>query len=94
MQPDTSIPSPPDEETPFTLLIRQDWELWYPRYLDSPHWQELRYEVMERANWVCEACKVATASEVHHLTYGCVGNENLDDLQALCGACHRAAHKK
>lgn len=87
------LPTPPNEETPYTLLIRQDWERYYPEYLQSPHWDKLRYQVMERANWTCERCGAA-ASEVHHLTYACVGNENLDDLQALCGGCHRGIHRK
>ena len=58
------IPTPPGEETPYTLLIRQDWEKWYPRYLYSPDWNIKRKLVMSRENWECEKCG-EFASEAH-----------------------------
>ena len=33
------------------------------------------------------------AKEVHHLTYERIGKERLNDLQALCGKCHKQQHK-
>ena len=88
-----TLACPPNEETPFTLLIRQDFERWYPEYLRSPAWRELRNQVLGRAGWRCEVCK-AHAEEIHHLTYANVGNEALEDLQALCRTCHQKKHRK
>ena len=87
------LPTPVGEETPYTLLIRNDWDKWYPHYLDSPEWKQLRRQVLVRANGRCEKCG-ALASEVHHKTYVHVGNEALEDLVALCSSCHRKIHKK
>ena len=86
-------PIPPNEDAPYTMLIRQDWDRWYPRYLESDAWMELRLKVFERANWRCEQCK-APATEVHHLTYIHVGNEAMEDLQALCRQCHKRQHRR
>ena len=33
------------------------------------------------------------ATDVHHRTYERIGKERLDDLQALCGKCHKQQHK-
>ena len=82
---------PPGEETPYTLLIRQDFDLWYSRYLRSPEWKELRSRILALAKWRCHECG-AYATEVHHLTYVNVGNESEEDLQALCRRCHQHVH--
>ena len=84
-------PCPEGEETPYTLLIRQDWERWYSEYLRSPAWSDLRNQILNRAGWLCELCH-APAEEVHHRTYVNVGNEDPADLQALCKPCHRRQH--
>ena len=84
-------PSPKGEETPYSMLIRQDWEKWYPQYLKSTAWAKLSGEVIARAGGRCEICG-HTAQQVHHLTYANVGNENLEDLQSVCRPCHRQIH--
>ena len=63
------------------------WE-WYSVYLSSLIWQRRRQAVMRRARGICEACQVASATEVHHLTYAHVGREPLFELVAVCTKCH------
>ena len=84
-------PCPPGEDTPYTLLIRQDWETWYPKYLGSAVWQAKRERVLRRDNWTCQECN-HVAQEVHHLTYENIGNEAMADLVSLCHRCHRRLH--
>lgn len=64
----------------------------YQRYLCSPEWNAKRNAVIERACGRCEKCG-RTARHVHHLTYIRKYNERLEDLQALCEACHEVIHK-
>lgn len=61
-------------------------------YLTSPEWTERRSLVLDRANGLCEGCRKARASEVHHLSYRNWGNEFLFELVALCGDCHDRIH--
>lgn len=65
----------------------------YHRYLETPAWKAKRDRVMRRAGGTCEACGVARATEVHHLTYERVFEEPLFDLVAICGPCHRRIHE-
>ena len=85
-------PCPDGEEASWAMLIHQDFSLWYPRYLQSEHWRQLRERVKRRANNWCERCHTHVAEEIHHRTYANVGNENLGDLQAVCRPCHRKIH--
>jgi hypothetical protein len=64
----------------------------YAWYLGSPSWQERREWILQRANNVCEKCKQRVATEVHHVTYIRVFNENPADLIALCRQCHAEIH--
>lgn len=66
----------------------------YHWYLGTPFWRERREHVMKRAQHVCEKCKAAKATEVHHLTYLRVFNELPTDLVALCRPCHSDIHFK
>jgi hypothetical protein len=65
----------------------------YSRYLCSPAWRRLRLQVIERAHGWCEHCAELPAEEVHHKTYARLGREHLDDLEALCSACHEIADR-
>jgi hypothetical protein len=66
---------------------------FYESYINSDAWQIVRQKVLKRANWICEGCGTAKATQVHHLTYDRLGNEMLFDLVAVCAACHREIHK-
>lgn len=64
------------------------WLEKYTKYLQSPEWREKRKLVMLRAQGICEGCRKANATEVHHLTYERLGDEMLFDLVAICKMCH------
>lgn len=71
---------------------QEDWMTRYELYLASEEWRLLRKKVLERDRQTCQACLVATATQVHHLTYVRAGNEDLADLLSLCRPCHRGIH--
>lgn len=75
-------------------IARQVWienarTMRYADYLQSPWWQHARTQAIKRARGVCELCREADASEVHHTTYERLGHEHRDDLVALCRRCHQ-----
>lgn len=53
-------------------------------------WREIRAEVLARARWACQACRVRTRLEVHHVVKRAQGGSDfdLDRLIALCAPCH------
>ncbi len=72
----------------------RETSVFYQKYLMSKQWQLTRMLVFKRARWQCERrmsvgirC-TARAEHVHHLVYGNFGNENLDELLAVCIPCH------
>ena len=62
------------------------------RRLDRRRWELLRQVVLDRAGWRCQACGRAGRMEVDHVRPLRHGGEPyaLDNLQALCGGCHKA----
>lgn len=69
----------------------------YGLYLQTDHWLELRDRKMKR-NPICEMCKNAEATEVHHIRYvddsgkSILYREKLKDLVSLCHNCHKKIH--
>ena len=59
----------------------------YKKYLKSQEWKERRKEFLEESNYECEACG-GTATQVHHLNYDCLGEEEREDIEVLCKSCH------
>jgi 5-methylcytosine-specific restriction endonuclease McrA len=53
-------------------------------------WREIRAQVLARALWRCQACRVRTRLEVHHVVKRAQGGSDfdLDRLVALCPPCH------
>ena len=53
-------------------------------------WREIRAQVLARAQWRCQACRVRIRLEVHHVVKRAQGGSDfdLDRLVALCPACH------
>jgi 5-methylcytosine-specific restriction endonuclease McrA len=53
-------------------------------------WREIRAQVLARAQWGCQACRVRTRLEVHHVVKRTQGGSDfdLDRLVALCLPCH------
>lgn len=60
----------------------------YKKYLASREWALKREAVRKRSGNKCERCGLNPQEAVHHLTYTNVGNEPLEDLQAVCNPCH------
>lgn len=69
---------------------REDDVWWrrYEAYLSTPKWAKKRQDVLSRDSHLCQACRTARASEVHHLTYKHVFDEPLFDLVSVCKPCH------
>lgn len=65
-----------------------EWWAKYDEYLRSATWAEKRVKVLERDQYLCQACRDRRAVQVHHLTYRHVFNEPLFDLVAVCVTCH------
>jgi 5-methylcytosine-specific restriction endonuclease McrA len=75
----------------------REWHERYDVYRQTATWQNVRRKVLERDAWLCQACRNAEATQVHHLTYETAnrlgwGNEPLWELQSICRACHRRLH--
>lgn len=69
---------------------REKWWADYDVYLFTPEWRAKRAAVLKRDNYECQACCIAKATEVHHITYRHVFGEPLFDLVAVCRPCHEA----
>ena len=75
------------------------WWAQYNAYLNSPEWRAKRAAVMNRAGGLCEGCRDARATQVHHLTYthaghSFAGGEFLWELVAVCDECHDRIHER
>jgi hypothetical protein len=70
----------------------REWHEWYADYLQSDAWLERRRLVLQRAHGICEGCRSAPASEIHHLSYQHVGHEFLWELVAICRECRTRWH--
>jgi hypothetical protein len=81
-------------EKNFLELQSQQWHKKYREYQKSPEWAALKDKVLMRAQGICEGCREAKATVLHHLTYDHVFNELLFELVALCGDCHHRAHTR
>lgn len=64
----------------------------HDEYLKSLDWKKRRFLVMKRAGNMCEGCREAPATEVHHLTYENWKEEFLWELVAICHDCHERLH--
>ena len=67
---------------------RSLWWTKYDIYLQSDEWMARRRKALERDKHLCQSCREAGASQVHHLTYAHAFNEPLFDLISVCKSCH------
>lgn len=65
----------------------------YQEYIESPQWMARRLRLFKVRGTKCESCQSGQKIRVHHLHYGNLGNEQDDDLQVLCDACHTREHE-
>ncbi len=67
----------------------------YREYLAHPIFVAIRREVMIRAGWICEACRMAEATAAHHRVYPAWGTfDRPEFLLAVCHPCHCKIHGK
>lgn len=64
----------------------------YQKYLRSKHWKKTRKKKLKEAGSVCERCRRDKATQVHHLHYGSLHREKMEDLQVVCRPCHEKIH--
>lgn len=70
-------------------MARRRRQAAYDEYMDSPEWQALRQEALERDGRRCRLCNARRGLEVHHRYYPAVmGTETVDALTTLCHPCH------
>lgn len=69
-----------------------EWWRQYDEYRESSEWKEIRQRILDRCDHICEICRVAVATQAHHLCYDRVGEELLSDLQGVCRPCHEVIH--
>ncbi len=69
----------------------REWYRWV--YLKSPHWIALRRCKLDQ-DPSCAKCRVAPASQVHHVNYRSIYDVTLPDLLSLCNRCHSKMHGK
>jgi hypothetical protein len=67
----------------------------YAEYLKHPKFLVIRQQAMDAANWICQRCKTARATEVHHLRYPKWGTfDVIENLLPVCHQCHCDIHGK
>lgn len=67
----------------------------YQEYLAHPRFRRIRAEAMQRANYLCQRCKRARATQVHHLRYPPWGTfDVVENLEPVCYTCHCQIHNK
>ena len=69
-------------------------EMLYADYLNTAHWQELRYAKLDEADHRCQLCYSPYRLQVHHRTYCRLGEELDSDLIVLCATCHARVHNR
>ena len=70
----------------------EKWWSLYDQYLSSPEWAAKRKIIMERDHHTCRCG--GSAAQVHHLIYDNVGEEESEDLVAICLKCHKTEHAR
>jgi phage terminase large subunit GpA-like protein len=63
----------------------------YTHYLKSKHWASFKawvYSLVHR----CAACGSDDRLNIHHISYGRLGREKLEDVVVLCRQCHTYLH--
>ena len=72
--------------------ISQLRNMTFAEYRLTPEWRLRRNRVLLRAGNKCELCDSHERLDVHHRTYERYGDEQLNDLIALCRICHQRHH--
>ena len=70
---------------------KDNFTLWlelHNEYLLTDIWRSKRDRVLKRDQYICQACLISKATEVHHLSYLNWKNEPLFELTSICNRCH------
>lgn len=67
----------------------------YREYLLSQEWQDIRADILERDNHMCQMCGSKNFLQVHHINgkYRFHESEHPESLVTLCDTCHKAIHR-
>lgn len=69
-------------------IRHREWLREHDDYLRSPAWASRRAAVLRRDGYICQACLVNPATEVHHISYRYWREEPLFHLVSVCRLCH------
>ena len=62
--------------------------------LESEEYRQLCREVLQRDNWRCQRCGQIENLQVHHIQWRSrLGDDDAENLIALCAPCHQKAHR-
>jgi len=64
----------------------------YYGYLNSKEWKAIVNFIKKDRGGQCERCNNKRSLQVHHKTYDNIFQENMEDLELLCGKCHKKEH--
>lgn len=67
---------------------KKEWFQHYAEFLRSYEWKAQRVRVLRRDGYICQACGVQEAREVHHTSYKYHPHTPDYLLQSLCVGCH------
>lgn len=70
----------------------ENFEKAHTLYLNSPQWKSKREKILERDQYKCRLCNKTGEIQVHHMTYGNLGNESDLELLSVCKECHSIIH--
>lgn len=75
-----------------SLNGRDDFPDHYQQRIASAEWKNLRRDVIAQRGSRCERClREDDTLALHHKHYRSLGTELPDDVELLCGDCHKAA---
>ena len=78
----------------YGIATGQDVRKLMRKYYRSAHWRGI-LEAVLAARPICELCRHAKATQVHHVHYGTLFNEDQRaDLVSVCGRCHRKISRR
>jgi hypothetical protein len=66
----------------------------YKQYLLSEYWEGIKEQVLKRDDYKCTSCQSEENLQIHHESYECLGNEDINKLTTLCKKCHYKYHKR
>ncbi len=64
----------------------------FGEYIASKQWMELKEERLNKDLHCCVRCKGVNKLTCHHLYYGRLYQEKIDDVITLCSKCHTWIH--